>query len=212
LDERSEHDERSTATKHTGPARPPATVVNLHEPQHPGFGRRLRRLREAAGLTQEELAERAGLTPNAISALERGERRRPYPQTLKALADALGLTAEETADLAAALPNRGGPPETVVGRPSRGDADPLPVPPTALIGRERDLAAIAGLLRAGERLVTLTGPGGVGKTRLAAQLAAELAERFADAGTLSVEKLCDTLLTRAGSREDDIALLAVRAR
>ena len=43
------------------------------------FGARLRRLREAAGLTQEELAERAGLAAKAISALERGERQYPYP-------------------------------------------------------------------------------------------------------------------------------------
>ena len=43
------------------------------------FGERLRRYREGATLTQEELAERAGLTAMAISALERGERRRPYP-------------------------------------------------------------------------------------------------------------------------------------
>ena len=41
------------------------------------FGARLRQLREAAGLSQEELARRAGLTPNAVGTLERGERRRP---------------------------------------------------------------------------------------------------------------------------------------
>jgi DNA-binding XRE family transcriptional regulator len=46
------------------------------------FGSRLRQLREAAGLTQEELALRAGLSPRAISALERGERQRPYPHTV----------------------------------------------------------------------------------------------------------------------------------
>ena len=45
----------------------------------------LRALREAAGLSQEELAERARLSPHAISALERGTRTRPYPHTLRAL-------------------------------------------------------------------------------------------------------------------------------
>ena len=55
------------------------------------FGARLRSLREAAGMSQEELAERAGLTANAIGALERGERKRPYPHTLRALTDALDL-------------------------------------------------------------------------------------------------------------------------
>src|SRR5215208_555685 len=69
--------------------------------QEPSFGARLRQLREAAGLTQEELARRAGLTRNAISALERGERRRPYPHTVRTLADALGLSEEERATLLA---------------------------------------------------------------------------------------------------------------
>ena len=49
----------------------------------------LRRLRERRGLTQQELAERAGLTPHAVSALERGTRTRPYPHTVRSLADAL---------------------------------------------------------------------------------------------------------------------------
>ncbi len=55
------------------------------------FGADLRALRSAAGLTQEELAARAGLTANGVSALERGTRTRPYPHTVRALADALGL-------------------------------------------------------------------------------------------------------------------------
>jgi DNA-binding NarL/FixJ family response regulator/DNA-binding XRE family transcriptional regulator len=55
------------------------------------FGVDLRALRSAAGLTQEELAARAGLTANGVSALERGTRTRPYPHTVRALADALGL-------------------------------------------------------------------------------------------------------------------------
>ena len=60
--------------------------------QPASFGEHLRRYREAAGLSQEELAERAGVTPNSISALERGQRQRPYPHTVRALADALGLS------------------------------------------------------------------------------------------------------------------------
>jgi len=55
------------------------------------FGGQLRRHREAAGLSQEELAERAALTAKAIRARERGERQQPYPQTVRALADALNL-------------------------------------------------------------------------------------------------------------------------
>jgi predicted ATPase/class 3 adenylate cyclase len=57
----------------------------------------------------------------------------------------------------------------------------LPVQPTALIGRENELVTICGLLhRADVRLVTLTGPGGTGKTRLGFQVAAELLDDFAD--------------------------------
>ena len=66
------------------------------------FAQRLRALREAAALTQEELAQRAGLTSNAIGALERGERRRPYPHTVRALAAALDLDEAGLAALAAA--------------------------------------------------------------------------------------------------------------
>jgi predicted ATPase/class 3 adenylate cyclase len=65
-------------------------------PQH-AFGALLRQYREAAGLTQEQLAERAGLTVNGVSQLERGERRRPYPHTVQALATALGLPEAERA-------------------------------------------------------------------------------------------------------------------
>ena len=55
----------------------------------------------------------------------------------------------------------------------------LPIQPTPLVGRERELAEAGELVRS-NRLVTLTGPGGSGKTRLALQLAAEAAEQFPD--------------------------------
>ena len=51
------------------------------------FGARLRQLRGAAGLTQEELAGRAGLTAKAISMLERGDRKHPYPHTVRAVTE-----------------------------------------------------------------------------------------------------------------------------
>jgi predicted ATPase/transcriptional regulator with XRE-family HTH domain len=152
------------------------------EQQEPPFGKRLRRLREAAGLTQEELAGRAGLSPNAISDLERGRRRRPYPHTVRSLADALELSGEERASLFAAVPKRGGgaAASTAPAAASAG-ASLLPTPPTPLVGRERDLRGIATFLGRPEvRLLTLTGTGGVGKTRLAIQAALEAAGLFAD--------------------------------
>ena len=57
----------------------------------------------------------------------------------------------------------------------------LPIQPTPLLGREREVAEVSALLgQAGVRLLTLSGPGGIGKTRLALQVAAELGERYAD--------------------------------
>src|SRR5215472_6444022 len=70
------------------------------------FGAVLRRLRERSGLTQESLAERAGLSPRAIRALERGERQHPYPHTLRAIAEALGLSSEDLEKLQMNVPQR----------------------------------------------------------------------------------------------------------
>ncbi|GAA3221572.1 ATP-binding protein [Actinocorallia longicatena] len=132
------------------------------------FAAHLRRLRQAAALSQEELAERAGLTAKAIGALERGERRRPYPNTVRALAEALGLDEQDRGVLASAAQGR------PVPAPPPGRLS-LPLPPTPILGRDRELAEVVALLRSGPaRLVTLTGPGGVGKTRLAWEVAAAL--------------------------------------
>ena len=131
------------------------------------FAGRLRSLRKAAGLTQEELAARAGLSPGAVGTLERGVRSRPYPHTVRALADALNVGEEDRAALLAAVPER------AEVRPSAAEtAPPLPRPATQLVGRERELDEVVSLLTRPEtRLVTLTGPGGVGKTRLATEAA-----------------------------------------
>jgi predicted ATPase/DNA-binding XRE family transcriptional regulator len=142
----------------------------------------LRQLRTAAGLTQEELAARSGLTAKAISVLERGERQHPYPHTLRALAEALRLTDDERAALFAAVAQRG--PDAGPGGRASSEESPLPWPTTPLLGRERELAEISTLLREG-RLLTLTGTAGVGKTRLAIAVAREAAALGPD-GTVFV--------------------------
>jgi len=136
------------------------------------FGAQLRALREAAGYTQDELATIAGLSVHAVSALERGERRRPHLETVRALSAALDLTAaaRDALVLSARAPAR----DPAVDELS---AISLPLAPTGLLGRDADLETLRlWLADAGARLITLTGPGGVGKTRLALELARDAAE------------------------------------
>jgi predicted ATPase/DNA-binding XRE family transcriptional regulator len=121
-----------------------------------------------SGLTQEELAARAGLSARAISALETGQRRRPYPHTVRVLATVLGLSDGERAALDA-------------GITPRGRRASLPAVPSSLVGRDDVVRSVEQLVLGGTtRLLTLTGPGGVGKTRLALELVQRLADRFAD--------------------------------
>jgi transcriptional regulator with XRE-family HTH domain len=145
-----------------------------------------------AGLTREVLAERAGVSLATLSVLEAGQRRRPYPSTVVALAEALGLASEDRARLlelasgAAAEPVDREPaliPPPASATTRAGPRVRLPMPPTPLIGREADVAAATALLdpaRSAVRLLTLTGPGGVGKTRLALAVAAALADAYPD--------------------------------
>ena len=94
-----------------------------------GIGAQLREYRKRANLSQEALAERAGLAAAAISALERGVRRHPYPHTIAALAAALGLSAAESAALtAAARPARAAPSDGAV-RSAGADEVPPPAAP-----------------------------------------------------------------------------------
>ena len=142
------------------------------------FGDLLRRYRVAAGLTQEALAERAGISARGVSDLERGVHGLPRKDTLQLLLDALDLSSTDRARLAGAARR----PPRADARRKRGEPYPeLPVPLTPLIGREQAVAAVAALLDAPtHRLLTLTGPGGIGKTRLALAVAEQVAATFPD--------------------------------
>ena len=143
------------------------------KPGPPGsFGAQLKALREAAGYTQEELATIAGLSVHGVSALERGERRRPHVETVRALSAALDLpgTTRDAFLRSARAPADHAAADELIGVS-------LPVPLTALLGRNSDLQTLRHWLADPVvRLVTLTGPGGAGKTRLALELARGMAE------------------------------------
>jgi predicted ATPase/DNA-binding XRE family transcriptional regulator len=141
------------------------------------FAAQLKALREATGFTQEELATISGLSVHAVSALERGQRRRPQPETVRALATALELAPDQRDALLRTA--RAKPVDDV----DAWAAPTLPPIPTVLVGRARDLETVnRWLANSTGRLMTLLGPGGVGKTRLAL----EAARQAADAGAMRV--------------------------
>lgn len=133
----------------------------------PTFGALLQQYRQQAGLTQEGLAERAGISVRGLSDLERGVNATPRRDTLALILDALALDPEQRHALLLAARTRARRPDV----PASGVthvAGRLPSPGDPLIGREADLAAISALVEdPGVRVVTLLGPGGIGKTRLA---------------------------------------------
>lgn len=148
-----------------------------------GFAQWLKQRRRVLGMTQKELALAARCSVVTIEKLESGERR-PSRQIADLLAEALTIPSEEReafiefARLGVAGPQS---PQTERHPPSN-----LPAQHTAFIGREELVAAAqATLKRPGTRLLTLTGPPGIGKTRLAIEISSGLRHDFAD-GTFFV--------------------------
>lgn len=175
------------------------TIAMATDSSHP-FGALLRRFRTLAGLTQESLADRAGISVRAVSDLERGINRTPRADTLELLAAALALAPHDRAALIAAAHPDLGTTSVVTSAPiGASGSSRLPLPPTPLIGREADvLRGLRLLQRAETRLVTVTGPGGVGKTHLALELARQCQGRFASGAIfVDLSTIRDTALVPA---------------
>jgi len=147
------------------------------------FGSWLKQLRTERDITQDLLAEQVGCSLDTVRALETG-RRRPSRAMAQRFAEVLQMTEEQQAEFvrlarlapeggAVTPPGAGSLPETAPLRPAH-----LPVTPTSFIGRVDEAAEVVRHL--GDpacRLLTILGPGGAGKTRLAVQVASELQAR-----------------------------------
>jgi predicted ATPase/DNA-binding XRE family transcriptional regulator len=152
------------------------------------FADALRHFRAQAGLTQEELAAAAQVGVNTVADLEQRRHRRTQKLTAERLADALGMPAPMRDAFIAAARGRA----SAAGLPAAPTpVSNLPAQLTTFIGRERELAEIRSLVRS-RRLVTLTGAGGCGKTRLSLRLAADLLAESGDGAWLvELAAVCD---------------------
>jgi predicted ATPase/DNA-binding XRE family transcriptional regulator len=151
------------------------------------FGDWLRQRRQELDLTREELARQVGCSSATLRKLE-AEERRPSKQMAGRLADILQVPPDERASFLRFA--RGdpfaGPSNPIRPDPSQQRQVPrhnLPNQLTSFIGREKEIAELTQLL-AEARLLTLTGPGGAGKTRLALQVATGVADQFPDGAWL----------------------------
>ena len=145
------------------------------------FGQQVRALRLAGGWTQAELAERSGLSERTVSDLERGLRSTAYPSTARRLAAALRVGPDDVgtfvSDARGPAAAEGPAVAATPGSPDRRAKPPTPL--TRLIGRESEVASVLrSVCDPRTRLVTLVGTGGIGKTRLALEVAARAEPAF----------------------------------
>ena len=162
---------------------PSATDAELNpiaDSTRSAFGPVLRRYRIVAELSQEDLAERARIGVATVSALERGTRRAPHRDTVLRLAEALRLSADDRSELMAAAAARPQRPRIhrLEGIAAQSTAA-LPLQLSSLVGRDEVVAEVAALVGS-RRLVTLVGVGGVGKTRVALQVAEDILSTWPD--------------------------------
>jgi predicted ATPase/DNA-binding CsgD family transcriptional regulator/transcriptional regulator with XRE-family HTH domain len=157
-----------------------------------GFAGLLRQLRAQVQLTQQELAKAAGVSPRSVSDLERGINRTARNDTAVRLAGALGLAEPARSLFVAAARGRIQAAQVLAAKPRQAPGEPpgsaagvhgFTPALTSFVGRARPVREVAALLDR-DRLVTVTGPGGTGKTRLAAEVTRQVAGRFADGAWL----------------------------
>src|SRR5436190_6263496 len=150
------------------------------------FGTRLKEYRSAHGLTRAALARRIGCSPETIHKIELGQRR-PSRQIAELLAEAVRISPEEREQFVEFARSRISEDTTEIGKaaiqPSRSQTHSHPtnlsMPLNRLIGREHEIEAIRSLiLGQGVRLLTLTGPPGIGKTRLATHVGLDMLDEF----------------------------------
>ena len=139
------------------------TMRPVAEQAAPGFGGLLRQLRADAGLTQEELAEAASISPRSVSDLERGINLTARKDTARLLADALGLAGPRRALFQAAARGHAAAAGVLAAHdPLLTRPGNLPAQLSAFIGREREVSEVRALVESA-RLVTLTGPAGAAR-------------------------------------------------
>lgn len=147
----------------------------------PSFGECLKAYRKARDLTQEALAEQVGCAAESIRKME-ANRQRPSRYLAELIGEKLALSPDERlAFVKLARATSGALPALEPGNPALQVVNGIPSQLTSLVGRREETTAVCALLRSTDvRLVTLTGPGGVGKTRLAMKVASLLLQDFPD--------------------------------